>query len=224
MPSLRLLISNCWPLTSGVSLSKKVFLVSGWSRIRIPAMCTLAGWLVLGVQAGDPLKRFVVSPQAVNTTIGYENVGQRHPFRVVNGETVDLRPLFAWINRGKTSRGAKPFDQPSPLRDWRPVDGTIVAVTDDAVLVAKGISKALVFVKNLPPELRLAKGAPVSVVAVEAGQFEHKDVSGLKQVVPIFDHGVPAAPPANLPTNIVVKPGLPANLPPPKTPTGNKSK
>lgn len=198
--------------------------MSDWSWIRIPALWALAGWLVSSAGAGDPLKRLAVPPQAVNSTIGYENVGQQHPFRTINGETVDLRPLFAWINRGRTSRGAKPFDQPSPLRDWRPIDGTIVGVVDDAALVARGISKTLVFVKNLPPELRLAKGAAVSVVAVEAGQFEHKDASGLRQIVPIFDHGVPAAPPANAATNLVVRPGLPINLTPPKTPPGNRAK
>lgn len=167
--------------------------------------------------AADPLNRLVNSPQGVNTTLGFENVEQRHPFRTVNGEQIDLRPLFSWINRGRVSRSSKPYDQQCPLPDWRPIDGTIIKVMDDALLVAKGISKSPVILKNYPRNLATTVGTPVSVVAMQAGSFDFASKAGGKDRIPIFDHGVPLTPPPAAVTNVIVRPSLPTNLPPPKS-------
>ncbi len=173
--------------------------------------------------AADPPNRFANPAQGVNTTLGFENIEQRHPFRTVNGEQIDLRPLFSWINRGRVSRSSKPYDQQCPLPDWRPIDGTIIKVMDDALLVAKGISKSPVILKNYPRNLSTTVGSPVSVVAMQAGSFDFASKAGGKDRIPIFDHGIPFTPPPAAVTNVVVRPSLPTNFPPVKS-SGKKSK
>jgi hypothetical protein len=173
--------------------------------------------LALPVMAADPLTRLTGSAQAVNTTLGFENVLQLHPQRRVGGEEVNLQPLFSWINRGKLSRGAKPFDQPCPLPDWHPIDGTIVNVMDDAVLIAKGISKSPVIVRNYPKTMKPVVGAPATIVAKAAGVFEYESGAGAKEQVPVFDYGVPFQPPAAGEAGNTIKPGpLPVTEPPGK--------
>lgn len=178
-------------------------------------MGLLVNLSAMSARAADPLTRLIGSPNAVNATLGYENVQMRHPFRRVKGEEVDLRPLFAWINRGKLSRSAKPFDQESPRPDWRPVDGTVISVLDDAVLVAKGISRSPVFVRNCPADLAAAPGKPLSIVAVEAGIVEFDLKTGVKEKVPVYDHGIPFTPPPAAITNVVTTPVrvLPVKVP-----------
>ncbi len=138
----------------------------------------------------DPLSKYLIAPQAVNTTLGFERVEQRHSLREINGEKVDLQPLFAWINRGRVNRGMKPFDQPCPLPGWRPVEGTVIKVMDDVVLVARGISKTPVIVKNFPMHPGPQQGSNVCVVALETGSLELPSKDGLKDFIPIFDHGL----------------------------------
>ena len=150
---------------------------------------TAAGLVLLGApsRAADPLSKYVIAPQAMNTTLGYENVEQSHSTRVINGEAVDIKPLFTWINRGKVQRGSKPFDQPSPLPAWKPIDGTVLKVMDGALLVAKGISRTPVIVKNVPRSAYEAgTGGAISVAAVEAGALD-----SIQGKVPIYDYGSP---------------------------------
>lgn len=171
---------------------------------------TAAGLVLLGAstRAADPLNKYVIAPQAMNTTLGYENVEQSHSTRVVNGESVDIKPLFTWINRGRVQRGTKPFDQPCPLPTWKPIDGTVLKVMDDALLVAKGISRTPVIIKNVPRSAYAASSSgAISVVAVEAGTLDSSQGK-----VPIYDYGTPGT------EESVPKALIEANAPPKSPP------
>lgn len=181
--------------------------------------CLLLLWMLAAVSlmaadrrpaAGDPLSRLIGKPQAVNTTVGFEAVEQRHPFRRVNGKEADLRQLFSWINRGKVIRGKRPFTQECPAADWHPVNGTIVSVMDDAVLVSLPLSRNAVFIKNYPKDLNPTKGGDVAVVAVEAGTFDYEAGVGRRESVKVYDYGVPFTPAVLPATNVV---DTTANLP-----------
>ena len=167
-------------------------------------------------QATDPLSRLVGSPQAVNTTLGFEAVEQKHPFRRMNGEDVDLRPLFSWINRGKVVRGKKPFAAECPAPEWRPIGGTIVSVMDDAILLSRSLSRTAVVIKHYPTDLNPAKGDFVTVVAVKAGSFDYEADGGRKESLPVYDYGVPFIPPVAPGTNVVGDANTFTNPPPDK--------
>ena len=147
---------------------------------------------------GIPLSRSTTRSQGANATLGYEGVEQKHPFRKVNGEEISLRPLFAWINRGKVIRGGVSYSAESPMRQWHPLSGTIVSVLDDAVLLSLPLSRKAVFIKNYPKDLNPLEGREVSVVAVAAGTFDYEAKSGRKASVAVYDYGVPFTP-ATLP-------------------------
>lgn len=184
----------------------------------LPKAVRLLSSVLLGMSvtadAADPLNKYLVAPQAANTTLGYENVDQRHTIRELNGERIDLQPLFAWINRGRINRGGKPFDQPCPLPKWRPIDGTVIKVMQGDVLVAKGISRSPVIIKNIPASLLVREGATLAVMAAEAGSFELPSKDGLKDRIPVYDHGVPIQAPVPVMTNSVNAKALPKSVDP----------
>lgn len=221
-PRLFLLAIDSSPLAFPESLGFPCFRIM---TARVARFASLSALLLIcaGARAADPLQRYQGSPRDVNTTLGFENIEQRNPVRLVNGQQVDLRPLFAWINRGKVPRGRKTFDQPCPLPDWRPLDGTIIKVMDDAVLMARGISRQPVIVRNYPKNLLPVEGGPAAVLAVEAGAFEFESKSGAKEKVPVYDYGIPVSPAPTPTTNSVVKPAF-INPPPAKAATERMKK
>lgn len=148
----------------------------------------------LSVAASDALSRIggftggrepaVSQPR---TTRGFSRNLLVDPFRKVDGRRHDLRPLMNWANAGLSTPSTQPYTVPNPMPDWQVVEGRIIQVIDEGVLVVRGETVCLV--RNWPGKAKAVDNDEIDVLALRAGTFQYRSTAGASKTIAAYDYG-----------------------------------
>jgi hypothetical protein len=104
------------------------------------------------------------------------------PFRIIGGETVNLVPLFRFLEENDWKY------RPAPMRDWALISGKVIqAKAGGGMLVKMDSDEKTIFMTNFP--ITRVDGELVIAFAKRGGTHDYMTVSGATATVRCYDYG-----------------------------------